>query len=124
MIVPLKDRKRFLASLPWVTFLDDMPRLGKNLPRCQGIRWGKVALKDLYSHGPGGSLPPRGLEHARCTRRAHWRLKAKKSRSRRHDEATSGDYCWDHIVQQSYRDLESKRFQAAWEEWKKEEGIS
>ena len=125
MRISLADRKRFLASLPWITVLDDMPRLGKNLPMCQGIKWGKVALSDIYNHGPKGQTPPRGIQdRAKCKHRAHWRFKAKGSRSKYAWPAKSGDYCWFHLVQQSYNKVEQARWDAAWEDWKTKEGIS
>lgn len=72
--------------LPWVTELKD-----KTLP-CEGIKWGTVALKDLYPSSSGKS--PRGLQpRSRCKNKARWYFKAlKKSR------AMTGNYCTIHLV--------------------------
>lgn len=79
-----EERLRLLRAVPWVSELD------RSTP-CQGVKWSKVALRDLYSIG---GKPPRGLEpEAHCKRRARWRFVALE-----HSHATSGDYCTSHLL--------------------------
>lgn len=89
----LAERKALVARLPWVK------RLTTPQERCDGIKWGKVALGDLYARG---GKPARGIqERARCKRRGWYRFKALKRSTRfPAPEADSGVYCYDHLTMQ------------------------
>lgn len=88
----LAERKRQAARLPWVTLLK------RPTERCDGIKWGSVALKDLY---PRGGKPARGIqEKSKCQHRGWWRFNALKSDNRIGLAGTSGVYCWTHLTMQ------------------------
>ena len=105
----MKDRHDFVAGLPWVT------RLKKPQERCDGIKWGTVALRDLY---PYRGLPARGIqERSRCKMKGWWRFRALRQRGYWAMPATSGTYCWNHLmVQMNQSDAEITRVAKAWRE--------
>lgn len=84
----LAERKELIVKVPWIR------KLKKTVP-CEGIKWGKVALRDIYDDMPRGTKA-RGIQpSARCKRQAHWNFKALKR-----SYATSGNYCYTHLSQQ------------------------
>ncbi len=104
----LDERKAFLSTLPWV----DPIRAGEEVP-CQGIKWGTVALRDIFAWGPGESRPPRGIQdRSRCRLRARWRYEAHPD-----GDAVSGAYCWHHLwVQVHHHPADDDRMLLAWDE--------
>jgi hypothetical protein len=91
----LAERKALVARLPWVKVLpSSAPET-----RCEGIKWGKVALRDIYARG---GQPARGIqEKAKCKRRGWYRFTALRSRGAAgQGTATSGVYCYDHLTMQ------------------------
>ena len=110
----LKERKDLLARLPWVT------RLSPSAPehRCEGIKWGKVAVSDLY---PRGDKPARGIqERAHCKRRGWFRFRALKARGNYPPiPGKSGVYCYDHLCMQ-IGDHEKER--ARFDRWLEQNG--
>lgn len=110
----LNDRQKFAASLPWVT------KLTKPKDHCEGIKWGTVALKDLYAHGVKDSIPARGIQdRSRCKKKGWWKFKALRLRGAWDHEAKSGIYCWSHLIQQTYtNNKESDRLNKAWDKYK------
>lgn len=99
-----KDFQKNVLALPWVKAVTKDTR-------CEGIKWGSVAMKDIYVHGPDRSLPPRGIqERAKCKRRAKYRLRATVRGTRWDNYAKSGDYCATHLSMQiADHSAESKR---------------
>lgn len=95
-----------LKHVPWVKVLkEEVP--------CEGIKWGTVALKDLYDHGPDQSRTARGIQDkSRCKKKARWHYRALKPRGDHRDWGigTSGNYCWHHLAQQIQHDKELRRF--------------
>jgi len=91
----LKERKDLLARLPWVT------RLPSSMPehRCDGIKWGKAAMRDIHSRG---GKPARGIqERAKCKRRGWFRFTALKPHGNYPPmPGKSGFYCYDHLAMQ------------------------
>ena len=85
-------REEFYRKLPYVTEL----RGEHDIP-CDGIKYSKVALSDLYAmYGK----PARGIQpRARCKNRARWRFTATRRlrRGDRETPATSGNYCTIHL---------------------------
>lgn len=80
-----QERRNFLEFLPFVK------RLRVAQP-CDGLRWSIMPLKALYTHGPGRSLPPTGVEKYKCKNVAYWKFTALK-KSNAHD----GVYCMSHL---------------------------
>jgi hypothetical protein len=82
-----KTRQLNAERLPWVKRVDPRP--------CEGIKWGTVALKDLYPWGPANDRqPPRGIQpKSRCKNTAYWHFTARPA-----SHAKSGHYCWTHLV--------------------------
>lgn len=86
------------ARLPWVKRL-------RKPEQCDGIRWSTVALRDIYMHGPGGKVPPRGIKpSSRCSKPAWWRFRplARYDLSWRYlrdgQARVHRYYCWQHLV--------------------------
>lgn len=95
-ILSLKERKALVAELPWVTLLK------KPQERCDGIKYGKVALRDIFEMN---GKPPRGIqERARCKRQGWYRFKSLKK-----SWGTDGVYCYSHLSQQFHDNDEHKR---------------
>lgn len=96
-------RAEFYRQLPYVTEL-----LSGDAP-CDGIKYSKVALRDLFAmYGK----PARGIQpQARCKNRARWRFTATR-RLRRGDwepPATSGNYCTIHLSMELEYPAEARR---------------
>ena len=88
----IKERQALAERMPWVTRLT-----GDSIP-CDGIKYGTVAVKDLYSWGPGRENPARGIQpRSKCKKWAHWHYKALRSTWGAY--AKTGNYCWDHFAQ-------------------------
>ena len=109
-------RQANAARMPWVAILQ-RPRA------CDGIKWSTVALKDLYEHGPGGSVPARGIqEKSKCKKAGWWRF-----RSLKRSYARDGVYCWTHLVVQGIYGDEAERTRTdRWLEkngWLDEDGV-
>lgn len=89
-----RARDELIESIPWVK------RVPEDEP-CQGIKWGQVALKHLYSVGgrPAEGIPDR----ARCKLPAKWEFTA-LTEDEVDDEcghlAASGKYCIHHLFSQ------------------------
>lgn len=88
-------RKNAFAELPWVK------KLKNPAPQCEGIKWGQVALRDIFEHGPRATpTPPRGIpEKARCKRRAAFRYSlTPKNRPLRTVKGWvhEANLCWTH----------------------------
>lgn len=83
----LQERKLNLERLPWVTLVSPRP--------CDGIKWGTVALKDLYEWGPSHDPnPARGIQdYSRCARQGTWKFTALPT-----SNARSGVYCMQHVI--------------------------
>lgn len=99
-----RDVEKNLLMLPWVE------PVKRDLP-CDGIKWGQVALRDIYTMG---GKPPRGIqERAKCKRRAKFRLRATKRLRAWDRPATSGNYCLQHLSMQiSHHEAEKRRADA------------
>lgn len=81
-----KARKEFWPNHPRVRVLK------KPVP-CEGIKHNTVAMKDIYSHGPGNSIPARGIqEKSKCKRMAHWHFTPMKN-----SMSYKGNFCWSHL---------------------------
>lgn len=98
-----RNREALISEIPWVE------RLTEDKP-CQGIKWGKVALKHLYSMGgkPAEGIPDR----ARCTLRAKWHFTALEGPE---SDVLTGDYCIHHLMVQFADHAEMER-QRKWRE--------
>lgn len=99
----LERRKAAFAEIPWVRRINDPGR------PCQGVKWGHVALKDIFSIG---EQPARGVQpRACCKRRAifHYTL-AKSSRPVLTVDgyAREGDFCWSHASSMLYYEEEPR----------------
>lgn len=98
-----EERQRIVAEMPWVT------RLSLSTS-CDGIKWSRVALRDIFTWGPRLSRSPRGIqEKARCRRTAWWGIRLVGdhpvrggARSRR------ARFCWLHLVSQGLHGDESE----------------
>ena len=87
---------------------------------CDGIKWSKVAMRDLYSMR---GQPPRGIQpHARCRRKAKFALKATKRARAFESAAASGNYCREHMSMEIYDHEPERRRYMAWLD--KQEGQS
>jgi hypothetical protein len=83
------ERQHNMLRLPWVRKL-------KKPVKCDGIKYGTVAMKDLYDYGPGQSIPARGIQDkSRCKNNAWWHFKPLKK-----SYAKEGNYCWSHLLAQ------------------------
>lgn len=98
MSIPISVRHGWLEALPWVRKL-------KKPTACDGIKWGKVALSDLY---PRGGKPARGIQdRAKCKKNAWWHYKALETSDAFHRE---GNYCFYHAAALLY-DNEQERWE-------------
>jgi hypothetical protein len=90
-------RRQKILQLPWVKYLE------KGQP-CQGIKWGKVALNDLYDMGRGGKRPARDPQlkdpKFHCKNIAHWKFTASRKGGKYDHRAKSGVYCMSHLYAQ------------------------
>lgn len=110
-----EERQAFIVGLPWIT------KLAKPKEHCDGIKWGTVAMKDIYPSGPrANQLPARGFqERSLCKNKGRWKFRALRLRGAWAQPAQSGAYCWPHLMQKIYyNDEETARFDKAWEQWK------
>jgi hypothetical protein len=84
-----RERDARIAEIPWVKRYT-----GKD-KKCEGIKWGNVALKHLYTFGdkPAEGIP----DKARCKLRAKWHFTALRARKHEGFSATTGDYCIHHL---------------------------
>lgn len=104
-----------VERLPWVRRLYP----GENLP-CDGIKWGTVALRDLYPWGPGLSRPARGIQaKSKCSRRAQWHFRAKGEKSpgttpRVSHRHRSGNYCLSHLISEGFGSMEEEARADKW----------
>lgn len=89
----IKERQALAERLPWVSRL-------KESTACEGVKWSTVAVRDIFSWGPGLKNPPRGIQpRSRCKNRAWWHyvpLGNSPYARRYHHE---GNYCWVHTAQ-------------------------
>jgi len=83
-----KQRREFVASLPWVKRL-------KTPVACDGLLYSKMPLRALYYHGPKRSLPPTGTDPYKCKKVAYWKFKALKK-----SWAKDGTFCMSHLFSQ------------------------
>ena len=92
----------FYRKLPYVTELR-----GKQDTPCDGIKYSKVALSDLFAmYGK----PARGIQpRARCKNRARWRFTATRRLRVSDTPATSGNYCTLHLSMELDHPAESRR---------------
>lgn len=89
-------RTELAKRIPWVTHL-------AWAEPCDGFTWGKVPLKALYVWGPRDNpKPPIGMEAYRCKLPAYWEFEALPEDDWDTDAATSGIYCWQHLLSQLY----------------------
>lgn len=99
----LVERQELAASLPWVS------RLVIPTERCEGVKWGTVALCDLYARG---DRPARGIqERSKCKRKGWWQFVAAKPRDPYDHPGDTGTYCWTHLVSQLLMPAEHRRNQ-------------
>lgn len=104
----LEDRKAIMARVPWVT------RRSLLVP-CDGIKWGTVALRDLYNWGPNSKNPPRGIqERSRCKVRAEWYFVALDWFRTPNGWAKNGNLCWSHLIAMTYYSYEEDERMNAW----------
>lgn len=105
----LSARVRNLRRLPWVTRIP--------ATTCDGLKWGTVALRDLYPWGPGRSNPARGIqERSKCKNIARWHFKPLKK-----SYAKEGNYCYSHVLSQGvYHDMDE---QARTNKWYEKNGL-
>lgn len=108
---PANRRARF-AELPWVRMLRG------DRPRCEGIKWGTVAMKDLFAHGVRDTVPARGIqESSRCRRPAEFAYRftqttmAQSQPRTWHGHVQRPNLCWLHASQMMY-DYEEHRVRA------------
>jgi len=92
-----KKRMDWFKNSPGLTYLD------KGV-QCDEMRWSHMPLKAIY--GKDEEERRAAWEKHRCRAPAKWKLKAKRpgrktraNRNRR-DEARSGTYCWQHMINQ------------------------
>lgn len=99
-----KERQRIVAEMPWVTRL-------LRPTSCDGIKWGRVALRDVFPWGPPQDLRrPRGIpEKARCRRTAWWSIRLVRAyRVRGDGESRRARFCWQHLVDEGLYGNESE----------------
>ena len=86
-----------MLALPWVD------RVGPGIP-CEGIRWSKVSIRHIHSMC---GEPPEGIpDHAHCSFQAKWHFVALDGDD---SFATTGNYCWHHLMQQMAHQEEQER---------------
>lgn len=92
----------YVKGLPWVRPLKKEPRVP-----CDGIKWSKVGLRDLYStYGK----PARGIQDkAHCKNAAKWKFTATKQRHYWERLAKSGNYCTTHLASELLQEPEIRR---------------
>lgn len=111
MTLTKAERLEVLAATPWIT------RLKVAVP-CDALRYGKMPLKAVYSmHGK----PPTGTDKYKCKAPAYWRFRALTRVSSYMHPATSGNYCYTHLLFSGihHNEKEQQRFErwfAKWEE--------
>lgn len=94
----IRERDRRIAEIPWIEQLPEPEEW------CDGIKWGQVALKHLYSMRgrPAEGIPDR----ARCKLPAHWHFTAMAEAEIKDkypgQRATTGKYCIHHLFSQIY----------------------
>jgi hypothetical protein len=77
--VTAKERKEFLQSIPWVTWI-------KQPMKCQGKRYSGMPLKKIYN--PTGKYD--------CKNTAHWMFRHTK-RGDSHNRGKTKVYCMSHL---------------------------
>ena len=83
----IKERQALAERLPWVSRL-------KESTACEGVKWSTVAVRDIFSWGPGLKNQPRGIQsRSRCKNRAWWHYVPLGSSVYAHE----GNYCWAHL---------------------------
>jgi len=98
----------------WETAHPRVSRLKTPQEHCEGIKWSTVALKDLYAYG---DKPARGFqERSRCRNKGVWRFVALKAQGSAWP-ATSGVYCWSHLLQQMDIEAERRATEKAWDKF-------
>lgn len=113
---PAARRARF-AQLPWVRMLRRVTGVSlRDEDRCEGIKWDKVALKDIFEMKDG--VPPRGLqESSRCKRPAEFAYRftqttmAQSQPRTWHGHVQRPNLCWQHASRMMY-DYEEHRVRA------------
>jgi len=107
----LAERKYLLSKIPWVKVLPEP------VP-CDGIIWGKVALRDIYVMGPHDNpRPPRGLtDKHHCKKMASWHFTPTKA-SINNWSGKAGNFCWSHLFSAGlYHDQTEEKRTIAWYE--------
>jgi hypothetical protein len=89
----LRQRKELASRIPWVR------RRSVRSP-CEGIRYSTVALRDIYTWGPQGLNPPRGIqERSRCRLNAEWNIVLLRRRLLNTGYLSwTADLCWRHLL--------------------------
>jgi hypothetical protein len=89
-----------MLQLPWI--IRSEPKT-----RCQGIKWSRVGIKHV--HGMCGQ-PAEGIpDNARCSFLAKFHFTAISTDGSR---ATTGNYCWHHLMVQFQDNAEQERLYA------------
>lgn len=100
----LAERKLNAERLPWVKRVEPRP--------CEGIKWGTVALRDLYEWGPiKDPRPARGIQaKSRCKKQGRWQFTALKK-----SHARDGVYCYHHLISHGlYCDMDEQDRTSLW----------
>jgi hypothetical protein len=102
-LLSLAERKELVARMPWIL------RRKVAVP-CDGIKWGAVALRDLYNWGPKDKNPPRGIQdRARCKLQAEWHISMLDWHITPAGFARAADFCWHHLIAFMYEPGEDDR---------------
>lgn len=83
-----------VARLPWVTRLDETRD-------CDSYRWNHMPLKALHD--------PAVAAKWKCRARARWQFRALPAKRSADLAATSGTYCWSHLMVQLHHMNEEGR---------------
>lgn len=105
-----KIRREKILRLPWVRYVE------QGTP-CQGIKWGKVSLNDIYDMGRGGKRPARDPQlkapKFHCKNVAHWKFTALRVRKKYQHQCKSGMYCMSHLFAQGIYGSTDEEYRAA-----------
>lgn len=111
-----REKRRQLAmQIPWVTHR-------KLAIPCDGVKWNRVASKDLYYWGPGDCNPPRGIqERAKCKMVAEWHfVGVERFMVSSGNRVLAADFCWSHLVSHLFMSMDEDERMKSWmAEWEK-----
>ena len=88
----IKLRQQILLKHPRIKKL-------KTPQPCEGIKWGTVALRDIYYWGPDNSNPPRGFQpRSRCKKQGWWVITPRPTAAWSDEITEKKVLCWDHFI--------------------------